>query len=373
MSTKFSKAAGIRERKSSLPITAFAISAGVLMFLAVSAAGWYWYQSTQMLTVEPAPASELVLSDLMGSIYFSAAPTNDPDRSVIHTYELALSNNENNVTSLFYDYPSYSHSEISDDLLVGMFFYNEEVFDKALQPSLLNLEDNTFAPLPSVADVTDMNVVVSGKNSPYYAYTYFTEALMTTMQEPEPDRLALELIGGNNIAVHALNAPNTEPLLEVFDAINPVFVNDGGNLLYMRFDGIYTFDLTTGEESLLIESPVEPLTILDSFTLADDGMTIMLLLYSENQFLQYQKNETQFSLVNTFTGLDPYGYANPLISPDGSMFAMQRYDHSTGNIEVQSTQFEIEFRSMQDGSVVDEKTITGFAVDSVTIGTWRNF
>lgn len=165
--------------------------------------------------------------------------------------------------------------------------------------------------------------------------------------------------------------PAQDKVTEIIEGgIYPRWSPTGETLLYVANDGLYELDLNTTRRSKVIgpnelDVVVTPSTAID---VSSDGMRVVLTSQGTGSITVFDVHSWSPLTLQVNTKIvDPLKfYFNPVISPDGRMYAVVATDKINGTF----SNPRIEVRAIRDNQVLLTKSLKGFDPEKSYIDDW---
>lgn len=271
---------------------------------------------------------------------------------------LSLDTNSITGTQFVYDFETSTVKELPEDVLnidndlspdmgVSLASYDKDSVSNSLQPTLFNRVDETVEELPNLRGYFVQNVSVSPDKT-MYAYSYQSEAVSAKDSQSLLDW---------NIAIHAFD---TDEVIILNGAAKLVWVVGTPTFVFLQTDGIYQYNVETGEKTLL-STIYAPYTISDDVAIAPNGSQLILTSPSSNlvSLMNFTNNTlTEFGRI---IGMNT-GYTSPYFSPDSLFYGVVATSFTvavtTGTPVVENVKRQIEIREVNNKKVMTAFDVT---------------
>jgi hypothetical protein len=261
------------------------------------------------------------------SIVFSAVPLN-AESDVTDTFLVDVYSNE---VTKFIDYPTRSFALQTDIEEFAIAYVPESDDPDSWQPAWFEQSSDLLGILPNIAGYNESDLTVSVSNGLWYAYSYQTAP-----------NLSVNDIADWNVALH----DNTTGRTMIFSSTTePLFINDGADLLLMQTDAIYSYNLESEEMTSYATEYTNLAHFIDyALSPGDDRLLMTLPTISLISIQSILDDSLVVSDDSSVVGMTvevsavfaaKEGYYYPVISPDGALYAVVMvsetdYDALTG-------------------------------------------
>ena len=293
---------------------------------------------------------------LHGQLYFSA--TENPETSSttlpsIYRYDIGTKD----IVPVVSGYPanSFAHGTADFDIMTAYIASSSD--PDHIVPAWYHPVSQQLGELKGVGGYYERDIAASPDQT-HYAFSY------RTAKESDGQNL-------DNWNVAIIDHDNGD-VTTITAAAKPHWMNDGADLLYLKSDGIYRYNLKA-DASEPVFTRYAHLSNTTDFTVAPDSSSLVLTAPTANLISVIQvldsanvKLQEKGSIV---TGGERYRY--PVISPDGRFYAVMHvkeadYASSTGDF----SRADIQVRPLDSQTVIDTIPVPGFTPSSVALRQW---
>lgn len=290
---------------------------------------------------------------LYGALYFTADVREEGDQLYFpkiysHSFAEDFSTQYNAAVAR-----SYARKDEFTDLLVAHVTDSDDpdgidvlAFDKGT---------SEFAYVAAVGGYNEVELTVSPAGN-HYAYGFQSEAGTDELD-----------IGNWNIALHSFGEGE---VITLQAASQPVFTENGEDLLYMKKDGIYRYNIDAGE-SYPFSMLYYDFSRADNFTYNSNGST--LIITSPNlhlisvQNVDFESGAVERGAIVT----SDTRYKYPVISPDSRFYAVMAA--KDGDFDAESNTYskiDAEIRLIDDADFLERVTFDNFVPSTVILQQW---
>lgn len=284
------------------------IAAGIVGYFAIATN----YFAKQVAEVEPTP--EVVVQQQKNILYFSAQETGGENM----TYDVYGYNVDTSEWSPVFESP-YVYSSIK---MLTVDYAAASLYDDTLSagnqgpaftPWLFSEVDSVYLPLQVTDYAIERDYTISQDDSYIIAYS-------VTNSDLESD----DIYSLDNWSIILKDLNSNDENIEITSAARPQWIN-GSQLLYLKSDGIYTYDLVDRVESKVQWNENEigfSFSAREELAANKDGSMLVVTSPGENQIIAlFLNDENIYELYHDITSTDTI-YSSPVFSPDGTHLAL---------------------------------------------------
>jgi hypothetical protein len=306
-------------------------------------------------------AEEVFRENISGQLYTSMILKSTPDDFVnVFTYNFNNTRGFEQVTRDDYHF-GYEGTENGDEYLIS------RSPSEALNPFSIyktNLTDESDMELLET-DRVEYSQGLLEWNGPSDSLAYTYQGSKFTEYKDFND------LSNWNIAIRNVSS-GEDIILE--EASYPNWAPDGEQLLYIKSDGLYLYDVASGTDKSVFTFPSDSEFSFNSqnmLTVSPDGGQIIIITPLLSGYLRYSiSNWDDFALYPQEAVRVPNtNFSWPVFSPDSSAYVVQTIDvNSEGDLE----NARLEFRSATDNSILFNQDISDFDFNQAFIDDWTN-
>jgi Tol biopolymer transport system component len=262
--------------------------------------------------------------DLAGNIYLTLVPypTTESDSSDLYTYDIKTQKLEKIFDT---DLLKYTGKKTPDGKKVAYFGKEKSdvlnifrLTDESLKLYLYDSETNTHV---STVDTFLLANKVGGW-SPDSAHLVYTG-------QPQLVATREEFLQPNNWSVNVLDVDNSIGLIG--EGTNPIWSPDGENILYLKNDGLYVYNVATAVSQKFYDlNQYHEAKINIKFTISPNGKYLFLTSPDDNSAVLFSINSLNtLALTVVDQILTPNSYTSiPQFSPDSRYVVYHQVDYS---------------------------------------------
>ena len=302
-------------------------------------------------------------SQIAGQLYFSAQKI-DPESGDLgqystYSYDLAADNELNTVAQDLF-YTEFAPIDQSNGVFLSDLEADETSPDFT-HPTRLDYDTETFyfLEVPPMYFEQDLTVSPNGEYLAYSGIPYKSDDVPTDSPQLENWEVVIY-----NFA--------TEENVTIPEAARPQWLNGGKDLVYLKTDGVYRYNLATKEEVKLL-SEYNNLLIYNGLTVSSDSTRLILTIPDFYLIDIYEMSDSgDLSIYDRFS-MSGSLFFDPIFSPDGKFYAVSSVGTGAINTETQTLEdINVEIRSPQNQSVIQTFEPSGFDFTSFKLGVWHN-
>jgi len=315
-----------------------------------------WYLYPDFLIMNPADESTSGTQVLSAeTILFNAVPIAGNPLGLPVTGAINL---DTKLFDLYWEYPGTSLAYHTDYYAALVMYPVSEPVD-VIQPTLINTQSGdvrNLSVLDNLVSKTDLSV---SSDLQYHTYTYFDPEESFSSDESS--------LIHQSIAVHNESSGDS---FTIENAAKSIFIEDTQTLVYMKTDGVYTTDISTFRERLVLSAP-QGLSVVDDFSISADGSILILTIPSRNYLsINRRSVDGTYAPEHQVESAAETGYFHPVISPDMSTYAVVRLDILDMRAEDSMLQAAIELRTTATSDVVDTILVEDDVIPESVQLTW---
>lgn len=298
--------------------------------------------------------NEPVLEDLFfdGVLYFTADVKDDENKFYPQTYTHSFL--DSSITQ-YNTAPSRSFARFDENTDIFISYVTDSDDPDLIDILSFNSSSSEYQYIEGNDGFNEVDLAVS-PNKEFYAYSY--------QKAEDIDEILIE-----NWSV-ALFSFSGGLVTEIEAAAEPLFINDGQDLLYLKTDGIYRYNIAT-EESVVVSKIYTELSRAEGYAVTSNDRVLIFTSPNLN-LISVQKLNSDFKAVEIGSIVSPgTRYRYPVISPDDEYYVvMAAKDKDFGDAGYQ--RIDAEIRSIMNSQVLDVINFEGFSPTSVLLHQWLN-
>lgn len=294
------------------------------------------------------PEADLV--SVFGKLFFTSPSEFYPvNTTVSYSHEYDFLTQTHVLTAAV---PMRDYNHLNDGEGVVLSTDSQQPDEKAWRPYRYDVATESLTTLPTVEGywINDLQVSADGT---HYAYNFMTE------NNPAP---VVRDSAFWSIAIHSFS---DDTVVTLSGAMEPTWINDGADLLYLAADGVHLYNLATGNNTIVFDDYV-PYNYHDDLAASPNSEHVVLTI----PFIEGKTSVSVFSVEEAEDGSsllsetgriasDDTKRRSPVFSPDSRYFAVMaakesRADGSSNIPEVEKT---VEIRTLTSAEPVKVITI----------------
>jgi len=293
-------------------------------------------------------------NDLQGELYITAI-ANEETLPFVYRYDFATQD-----IALYLDTvaSNYFGNDGTYDFQVAYLPATEDP-DHMSMSRILRQEEKIEV-IPSVEGAYNEQSPTVSWGGGYYAYAYNTAVKTDTS------------IVGTNIAIHTREG-GLVTVLE--NASEPTFLSDTEDLMFMREDGLYVYNMTTKTETLAFGG-YTGLSLVDDYSVSDDGTVIVLTIPTLAKMMILDKQKTDDMTVWSYQEQSAISVdssevvRSPRIDPSGTMFAVAVVPNENDEVLYTAPAY-IRFYNLYTQEVITDLRFEALQAGSVHVDLWK--
>lgn len=293
-------------------------------------------------------------TNIYGSLNISADYVGEENIPQIYTY-----NFKDKKFQLIVDIPGYSYSKANDKYGVLISYISDTQDPDGLQPTRYLYETGLSYLLPGANGYNEQDLTTSPDQT-HYAYSY--------QLSPEADPNSIE---DTFISLHNYK---TGAIITIEKASEPEWLNQGKDMLYMKSDGLYRYNLAT-KSSSLVSGVYANLSTQVDIGVSTDSSTIVLTSPSAHLIAVFSVVDKENVTVEEPGAIvtPDTRYRDPVVSADGRLYVVMAakdvaYDKASGTY----SEINAEIRALNSSDILDTISFPEFTPGSVTLESWDN-
>jgi hypothetical protein len=317
----------------------------------------YWYNQFFLVPVPEVRLESFGLDEEImegneptGELYYTARTLDNP---APYLFKLSL---QEETQGVYLSFPATSFAPSGNVYAVATVRLASSSDPDRWQPIWTDPTKDWFVALPHIENGYNEVELTASPDDIYYAYTYQTV-----------DQVNSLAIDDWNIALYNFD---TKEVIVIEEATEPTFARNGKLFLYMKKDGIYSYDLTTASTTL-VSNLYQNLSFIDDMAVSTDGNRLILSSPLLN-LISVQLIDTDMQTFEQGRIIMPgTGYRHPIISSDGQWYMVLAANH-TDYDSVNKTYKKVlgEIRQFDSKKVIKEVTFEDLDPNSVTLQAW---
>lgn len=344
----------------------------VIFFLTIIGGGIWWLSQQPNGTAD----STFVVRESVG-VGFDEVPTavtpptgrivftqdeiktdNAPPASAVHSYDVAAK-----LVSKISNQNAMAYISVSDNLAV---IAKRGESDTKYTLGLLDTDTNAMTSSTSIV-ATDIRDIAVSTDKNMLAYSYATLASTTDAFE--------SIDNWNTVVQTSLQSSTTDIILT--GAVEPEWILNDTAIIFMKTDGLYRLELSTGAITLVADMYTD-LTIYDDMDISPDGAAMVFARPTENtiKIISFNRNDRGDVILSERAEIysDLISYSDPIFSPTGDFYSViattVQQIQSADNLPAFVPNIAIEVRALSASRVIQKYVVENPVIGGVRLFSW---
>lgn len=338
-----------------------ALVSGLVVFVVGFFSAKLVLDNSQFIQLMFSPSSsnvELVANDRNNDVMLlSLVPNTDNDLLIPYIAEFDLKTESIDIK---WNFPGKYPRSNSNGTFTYIAAVPTTTVSAVLQPRIYNSVTDEMVDLPFISDLVPKEaLVVSKSDNNKYAYSSFVDSELFDADPLSIDNQMVALHQGGEVPVHIIE-----------NAKKPLFVSSD-SLYFMRKDGIYSIDLDTLTESLVVPFGFM-MSVNDSYAVSSNGTYVIMTSPTLNSFTIYKRIADTYSVMSTQSARSSIGYFSPVFSTSGEHVSVIKKDLSNLTRDGAFTKVTLQIFETENGALVSEIDIedSNILLNSVRLSDW---